>query len=148
MQIAAEMRATQAAIAHLTAGRDGWKRRSRGVTWMRCQVRCKQAALTGDSDSREKQFKLYTHNSRGPRKSRLRVTPTNRAAAAQRRPPPPFRELRRSSHRTAALKGKRDTCNHPEAPHLPMRALFIIDIRSRELHPSTAVWGEQVILPH
>ena len=28
---------------------------------------------------------------------------------------------------------------------LPMRALFIIDIRSRELHPTTAVWAEQVI---
>ena len=35
--------------------------------------------------------------------------------------------------------------HHPGAPLLPMRALFIIDIRSRELHPTTAVWGEQVI---
>lgn len=65
-------------------------------------------------------------------------------AAAAHRVAHPF-ELPRSSRRTAALKGNRLLRHHPGAPLLPMRALFIIDIRSRELHPTTAVWGEQVI---
>ena len=33
------------------------------------------------------------------------------------------------------------------AVFLLMRALFIIDVRSRELYQSTAVWGEQVSVP-
>ena len=33
---------------------------------------------------------------------------------------------------------------HPEPPLLHMRALFMIDVRSRELYPSAAVWAEHV----
>ena len=39
------------------------------------------------------------------------------------------------------------TTLYPNAPLQLMRALFIIDVRSREFYPSTAIWGEQVSRP-
>ena len=42
------------------------------------------------------------------------------------------------SHATALSLRRKQQLN------LPMRALFIIDVRSRHLYPSAAVWGEQV----
>ena len=42
------------------------------------------------------------------------------------------------SHATAVSLRRKQQLN------LPMRALFIIDVRSRHLYPSAAVWGEQV----